>query len=174
MFRFYDNIKITLQNISRRYETLYEAKIAFICLRIYGRRCLPTLKYDLLVTFLERVQAILHKWGFCYVTMVLFLHVFTSSAVEAEHSIVTRTKNGGFGLGATSKRRLLLMPSVLLTRRLLQRLSAQLPDRRPPPLFSPASQLLVVSLFVLVLAILLILWGRREFRGKNRYSSIFF
>ena len=98
----YELVLTTLHDINFRYRRREHAIMALNCVTIYGRQSLTHHQFRSLSTYITKMTNCLPEWGFCYRLKVLSLKVRTSSYVEGEHSLVSRTKNGGMGLNAAS------------------------------------------------------------------------
>lgn len=97
----YDNILVTLNHIATRYETKAEAQLALAAIREYGRIHLIATRSDADNLFLDELDSRLEQWAFFSVLTVLTLEEVTPSAAEAEHSLMSRLKNGGMGFGTS-------------------------------------------------------------------------
>ena len=100
----YDKIQFTLNRVATYCETRREAKITLQCLRAFGRRVLRAEKFaKLCVNIIDHSEATMGDWALFAFIYAMTLAQKAGSRVESDHSVYTRLKNGGFGLGSNSE-----------------------------------------------------------------------
>ena len=72
------------------------------CLRLYAKKSMSPGKFMACEELFDSLTAGMSDWALFPVLWVLTLHIITTSALEGEHSVMRRKKNGGWGLGANS------------------------------------------------------------------------
>ena len=100
--RVFDSILAALWSVATYCETRREALITFGCLRAYTRGVLSPDKFQKLKLFLASIAGKFPQWAFFRLLLHLNLSQRTSSAVEGDHSVTSRSTRGGWNLGKSS------------------------------------------------------------------------
>jgi hypothetical protein len=99
----FKRILATLWSVATYCETRREAMLTLQCLRAYGRRVLQASKFAKLCLFIGHAIALFPMWALFCLRLLLTFGQFTSSSVEGDQSVISRSTRGGFGLDASSE-----------------------------------------------------------------------